>query len=171
MTFGISYLYLQGIVIFYVTAFLVKSSIQKVCALAMNPIMVMNWRLLMSMTLKESSMEKNTLTVWLWWWWPLIMAMIPSVVINPLVAMQPFGGYERVWYGYERGYERIWNPWWLWLTINTPKESANGESTWGDVETMLNWSSSNSLYVRCIAMGDWVRGSARGLPVVRSQWD
>ena len=33
---------------------------EKVCALAMNPIMVMNWRLLTSKTLKENSKEKNT---------------------------------------------------------------------------------------------------------------
>ena len=106
-----------------------------------------------------------------------MMMVTPYNGYDPFCGYKPsggyaaFGGYERVWCGYERGYERIWNPWWLWLTINTPKESANGESTWGDVETKLNWSSSNSLYVRCIAMGDWVRGSARGLPVVRSQWD
>ena len=116
----------------------------------------MNWRLLTSKTLKESSKEKNTLIVL------AMMVVTPFNGYDPFCGYEPsggyaaFNGYERVWRGYEHGYERIWNPWWLLLTINTLKESAHGESTWCDVD---------SLYVSCIAMGDWVRGSARGLPV------
>ena len=80
---------------------------KKVCALDMNPVMVMNWRLLTSRTLKESSKEKNTLIVL------AMMVVTPFNGYDPFCGYDPsggyaaFNGYERVRRGYEHGYERI----------------------------------------------------------------